>query len=154
MRILVVEDDDLKRKTLVQFIIERLGGVTLAEGRSFQSGMKEVVATTPDLILLDMSIPTFDHSPVEPGGRVRAFGGLDFLEELSRLEIETKVIVVSQFDSFGGGKETQTLEELCRRMKTEFPELFCGSVFYQSSETAWRAALSAQMTLLGLGRDA
>jgi DNA-binding NarL/FixJ family response regulator len=154
MRVLIVEDDDLKREGLLKVVIDKLGVVDVAQGTSFQSGLREVVQKVPDLILLDMSIPTFGHTRMESGGRVRPFGGYDFLFELDRREITTRVIVVTQFDSFGSGDEVQTLKEVSARMKIEFPELFVGAVFYQASESSWKRELSEFLAELGVGRNA
>jgi len=142
MKVLIVEDDGLKRRELVQFTIDRLGAVDVVQAASFSAGMSEVFKGVPDLILLDMSIPTFDHNATDGGGRPRPLGGYDFLFELDRLDVESRVIVVTQFESFGSGQETQTLAEVSVQMAAEFPRLFRGVVFYQASVAKWRADLS------------
>ncbi|WP_184546126.1 response regulator [Mucilaginibacter sp. FT3.2] len=140
-KILLVEDDEDKRKQLVNFINLKIPS-ELTEARSFQSGLKALKSQSFDLILLDMTMPTFDiNPPKEGGGRSQPFGGEMLLAEMVRREINTKVIVVTQFDLFGKGDEEITLKDLDVRLKERFPDNYLGAIPYRISYTSWEDAL-------------
>jgi len=54
-----------------------------------------ILAEVPDLVLLDMSMPTFDMTDKDKGGRHRGFGGRDILEDIARRGASTKVVIVT-----------------------------------------------------------
>lgn len=97
----------------------------------------------PDLVLLDMSMPTYDRTPEDQkGGRPRPFGGRDILKEVCRKCLSTKVIIVTQFAVLKDtGKEEKTLEELETTFEKDFPSHFLGTVFYRHSENSWQSPL-------------
>ena len=67
MRLLLVEDDEDKREQLLMFFDEHFT-FSVDEVRSFQSALKAIKTICYDLIILDMTIPTYDISPIEQGG--------------------------------------------------------------------------------------
>lgn len=149
MKILVIEDDAHKARQLAEFVKVE-AEVTPAESRSYQSGLRAVLADSPDIVLLDMSLPTYDVSRVETGGRSRPYAGREILTELKRKGIATKVVVVTQFESFGEGSEAMTLTELKRELGGEFATNYVGTVFYQPSESSWRQELRSLLARCGV----
>ena len=145
--ILLVEDDEDKRDQIISFIDERIPSI-LTEVRSFQSGLKAIKSNTFNLILMDMSMPTFDMSSSESGGRAQPFGGELLLFEMIRRGIMTKVIVITQFDLFGEGEEEISLKDLDIRLQTQFPDNYSGVVQYSISYTSWKEVLFNKITNL------
>ncbi|MGA9656531.1 MAG: hypothetical protein WBP56_24285 [Polyangia bacterium] len=141
MKILIIEDDPNKSRELMRFVREDLLQGDVTERRSYQSGLQAAVELKPRLILLDMSMPTYDISSLEKGGRPRPFSGYDILAELKRRNLAVGVVVVTQFESFGTGEETQSLDELAAKMGAEFEGRYWGTVFYEPSESGWRNKL-------------
>jgi len=141
MNTVVVEDDLNKLQQISELIRRELGNVELVERHSYQSGLKEIVRTRPDVAIVDMTMPTFDISPGEPGGRIRAYAGREILAEIERRGLPTKVIVVTQFETFfdQGGKVTLT--ELKSHLASQFPSNYVGTVYYNAAETSWRQEL-------------
>jgi len=138
--ILLVEDDEDKREQIISFLNAKVS-CNLTEVRSFQSGLKKLKLTTYDLILMDMSMPTFDISSSESGGRAQPFGGELLLFEMLRRNILTKVIVITQFNLFGEGDEEISLDDLNIRLKKQFPINYIGAVQYSISYTSWQDLL-------------
>ncbi|WP_459477360.1 response regulator [Clostridium saccharoperbutylacetonicum] len=134
MKILIIEDDDNKSEQISQYINNR-NDCELVIKKSYLSGIKEIFNGNHDLILLDMSMPTYDITPTEPGGRFRLFGGEDILREMKRKKIDGKAIVITQYDSFGDGEIT--LEELDERLYKQFPLIYLGLVYYNASISNW-----------------
>jgi CheY-like chemotaxis protein len=139
MNILLVEDDEDKREQLVSFIENEIN-CELTQVQSFQGGLKAIKTKHFDLILLDMTIPTFDITPVDGGGRSQPFGGEMLLHEMLRREIKTKVIVVTQFDIFGKGEDEITLKDLDFRLSQQFNN-YLGAVQYGIAYTGWKEVL-------------
>ncbi len=141
MNLLLIEDDPNKLRQLSDLIHESCSDVSLVERRSYQSGLQEALKGGVDLIVLDMSIPTYDISPLERGGRFRPFGGRELLHRLSRRGVSAKAIVVTQFDRFGEGSDVMTLDELRATMRAEFPGYYVDTIFYQPGSSEWRERL-------------
>jgi CheY-like chemotaxis protein len=141
VRILVVEDDDNKRTQLVDLISDSLPEVEICIARSFQSGLRSIIDGEIDLILLDMTMTTFDVSVDEDGGRPQAYAGREILRQMERREIVTPVVVVTQFDKFGAGSEELTLEELNEQLHEEHARIYRGAVYYNTSFTGWKREL-------------
>lgn len=148
MKILVIEDDHNKARKICEFLRE--SGVTdkVVEKRAYQSGLKEAVASEPDLIVLDMTMPTYEISPAEKGGRIRPYAGREILSALKRRQLRSKVVIVTQFESFGEGSEVLTLEQLRSHLSRDFPNNYLATVFYQPSESGWREKLEQVVTFV------
>ena len=140
MDILVVEDDENKLRQVSE-ILSCVQGINLVLKRSYQSGLKEISSNSYGLIVLDMSMPTYDKSSSEPGGRFRKFAGKEILAEINRRKISTKVLLVTAFDTFGEGSTFVTLKELDRKLSISYPNVYLGCVFYNASETNWSEEL-------------
>jgi len=147
MKILLVEDDEDKREDLSSFIKEKLTD-NFRIAKSIQSGKKALKEAKYDLILLDMTIPTFDVSPLEQGGRTQPFGGRILLAEMVRNRVETKVVVVTQFDLFGKGEEEITLQELDNQLKNSFPKIYYGAIHFSVSIIGWKDLLDKKIKSL------
>ena len=140
LNVLLVEDDEDKRLDLNEFITSELK-CSISEARSYQGALKALKGSSFDLILLDMTIPTFDVTPSDSGGRAQPFGGETLLFEMMRREITTKVIVVTQFDKFGEGKKEVLLKDLDLRLAQQFQANYLGAIQYGNSFEGWSDSL-------------
>lgn len=68
MDILLVEDDENKRAVISSFLLEYFPDTNLTAKFSLQSGVRSAIESTPDLVLLDMTLPNFDIGADETGG--------------------------------------------------------------------------------------
>ena len=141
MRILIVEDDQNKLKQLSSFIQKHRPQSDLVFQRAYQSGLAAVLSEAFDLVILDMSMPTYDQSPSETGGRQRAFAGKEILRQMQRKGIKAPVIVVTQFTRFGEGEEAISLTELVRELKgANFPN-YRATIYYSPEAANWETEL-------------
>ena len=86
----------------------------ITEKKSYKSGLKELINNGEDydFILMDMSMPNFDISEEEPdGGSHESFAGRDLLEQMKLREIESKVFIITQLDTFGESVNKLSLTE-------------------------------------------
>jgi len=140
LNILLVEDDEDKRLELNSFVKTQLQ-CQVSEARSYQGALKALKNKQFNLILLDMTIPTFDVTPTDSGGRAQPFGGEALLFEMMRREIPTKVIVVTQFDKFGEGAKEVLLKDLDLRLSQQFKANYLGAIQYGNSFEGWADSL-------------
>ena len=140
-KVILIEDDNKKTDDIKNFIDESYNGFILAVKGSYQSGLKELILNSYDLLLLDMSIPTWDKSPSESGGNYQKFGGYMILKEIVRKHKPVKTILISMFDDFGESDTSITLTQIDQALTDEFSSIYFGSVFYSSRETKWKTEL-------------
>lgn len=145
MKLLIVEDDENKRSQLNSFIEYYYPGLSIFNAYSIQKGLDFVFDEKIDLIILDMTLPTYDVTPDEPGGGTNIFGGCDFLSQLDRFDIKTPAIVVTQFEIFGSGTKTMTLEGLRALLEKEHSENCRGLIYYNASSETWMGELDCHL---------
>jgi CheY-like chemotaxis protein len=145
MRVLVVEDDPYKLQRLQAFVGDALRGADIIACKSYQSGLQEAIEGSPDIIVLDMSLPTYEVTATESGGRSRPFGGREILDEIKRKGQCPWVIVVTGLPSFGEGKEKMSLDQMKAILRVEFAGMYRGTIYYHASESEWQAALQREL---------
>ena len=87
VRILIIEDDKNKSSQVIERLNSQYSNLTFSEKRSFQQGVKSLRNSSFDLLLLDMTLPTFDIDTNSGGGKIRNFAGMEILEEMLQREI-------------------------------------------------------------------
>jgi CheY-like chemotaxis protein len=148
-KILIIEDDDRKRAHVNSVIRRATPNAVLTEARSYQSGLKTLLSTDFDLVVLDMTMPTFDLSSSETGGRVRPFAGRDLLEQLTRRGIPCRAVVVTGFEILGEGENQKTLSALDQELQALFPATYLGSIHYNPAATDWENRLASIVSAVG-----
>ena len=141
MNILLVEDDQHKSSQIISFLSNVLNSPSIVLKKSYQSGLKEIVVNKFDLILLDMQLPNFDIKTGEDGYKFRKTAGMDILEEIQRKEISCKVIVVTQFETFGEGEFYIDLNDLKHILESQFKDIYVSTIFYSPQNTLWQTNL-------------
>ncbi|VTS06148.1 response regulator transcription factor [Tuwongella immobilis] len=153
MRILLIEDDANKAEQIGNFVASILPDREMVVRRAFQSGLREAVLGAYGAILLDMTMPTYEVGPREPGGRERRYAGREILRQLERRSLRTPVIVITQYEQFEENGENVTLSELVSQLRNDYPAIFLGAVFYQASNTSWMDQLKSLLAPLGTKGD-
>ena len=144
MQVLLIEDDELKRGRVAEFVLSSVPGVQLRSARSVHSGVAAILAGKVDLVILDMSLPAFDPSADEDGGTRKTYGGREVLRQMEAHDIEAPVIVVTQFDQFGEGDRALSLAQLDDRLTEAHPN-YLGAVQYRSEFEGWKDALAKRI---------
>lgn len=138
---ILIEDDSKKIEDIKEYVTKQLGCEIFTVKESYQSGIREILQNDYDLLLLDMSIPTFDKTPVESGGSYEKFGGYKVLREIIRKKRPVKTILITMFDDFGESDLSITLSQIDQSLKQEFSNIYLGSVFYHARENKWQEDL-------------
>jgi CheY-like chemotaxis protein len=150
MRILVVEDDENKRTQIIGFMNGAMPGAEIVTAASYQSGVRGLLQASFDLILLDMTMRTYDVTSEEEGGRPQAYAGRSILRQMERRDIRTPVVLVTQFDRFGEANDPLTLEQVDQQLEREFPRIYRGAVYYNPAVAGWKEALARKIAALDL----
>lgn len=145
MKALIIDDTEYKIESLTGILAECAFISQVRVARSFQSGVHTVKDYRPDVVLLDMSLPTSERPSGELEGRTRIYGGREILAEMDFDELDARVIIVTQFDHFGEPPHSVTLETLLAQLQKSYPKLFVGGIYYSNVDTLWRHKL---LTLL------
>ena len=141
-RILIVEDDEPKLQQLQAFLSDFCEAYDLVIAKSLNTACKRIDEGEFSLILLDMSLPTFDGGKTTgASGRQRTLGGKDLLRYLWELEIPTPVYVITGFKDFPGDRGTVQLPELDNDLRDEFPENYRGHVYFTHSNDGWKGQI-------------
>lgn len=141
-RILLVEDNDYKRARVRGHLQDVCPQAVVDEARSFSSGCKLADETTYDLAIMDMSLPTHDRSPSETGGKFRALGGREIARKIMRRAQATRIVFVTQYDSFSDAKRSLTLTSLNDVLRAECRESYAGLIYFDTSKGTWKDQLT------------
>lgn len=151
MNILLVEDDNNKAAKIADVIKKEFDDVNLIIAKSYHSGMQILTDLNFDLLLLDMSMPTYDMDIGDVFNRHRNYAGEDFLYEMQDLNIKVTSIIITQYDVIGEGKNQTDAKQLNKRYLEEFQNFYVGMVKYDSSVSRWREDLINKIKEVKIG---
>lgn len=137
MKILIIEDD-INKLTALSTFLSQYHEIKFNHQTSYNSGLKALIAEKYDLLLLDMSMPIYDVTVRESGGRPLPLAGRDILFQLRRRKICLKSIVITQYEDFDG----LSLQDLDLELQREFPDIYIGFVYYNITQDGWKEKLS------------
>ena len=143
MRVLLVEDEDPKRRHIEAFLRTASPAVVFTTARSVRSALDSLTESKPDLVLLDMSLPTFDIGSNESGGRPQGFGGSELLRKMELEGVDCPVIVLTGYDAFNKAGEQVGLEELRQELAEDHPDIFLALLQFNSAYGDWQDRLRA-----------
>lgn len=144
-KILLIEDDQKKVDDIKSFIIDNYKNIDLTIKESYQSGLKEIMTNEFDLLMLDMSLPTWDLADYEGVGSFEKFGGFKIMKEMDRKKKIVKTILITMFDDFGESDSSITLNQIDEIFSTQFSQFYMGYVFYNSKESNWKEILALKL---------
>lgn len=149
MNILIIEDDQNKIKQIVEYVKTIYDSPSIIKRFSFQSGLKEIINSNFDIIILDMSMPTFDITENDSGGRPKPFAGREILRQMKRRNIKIPVIIVTQFERFGELSTEINLAELKEELYKNFLDNYLGTVYYNPALNSWKDELGEILVKIG-----
>lgn len=143
MRLLLVEDEAPKLANLKDFLRKGYPKFEVATAKSVRSAVDALRAHDADfaMVILDMSLPTFDIQNNESGGTPQGFGGLEVMRFMDRRGTNIPVIVVTAYTAFDEGSLTLGLDDLRNKLLAEYPGAFRALVYYNVVYNTWTAEL-------------
>lgn len=143
MLIYIVEDDPLKAESLSVFMKAADATAKIDIFRSYHSGLSAIMERKPDLLILDMTLPTYDRSPATRAGRIRPLGGYELLRKVRLHDASVHAIVVTMLESFGDGDEEVSYDDMTKTCRSDFDGMFLGSVYFQLGTSNWQVELKS-----------
>lgn len=151
MQILIAEDDEPKLMKLRSFLQKEFSGSTIEAAKSVTSTLASIRVRKPDVLILDMSLPTFEIALGERGGRPQDYGGLAVMEFMEFEDLLAPVVMVTQYEAFPGDNgANRTLEEIAAEASDNHPSMFKGLIYYSSVENTWEEQLKKAIISLCL----
>lgn len=142
MRIVIAEDDDPKYQRILGVISSNFPDAVIVAAPAANAALNALRAETPDLLVLDMSLPTFEVGRGEPGGRPQDFGGLEVMDHMDVEGIVCPTVIVTQHEGFPLAKgEVASRTEVTSMAQAEHPDTFIGLVYYRSVANDWESEL-------------
>jgi len=151
LKILVVEDEAPKLEHIDRFLSQTGVNSSICFAHSVNAALDALDDVVPDLILLDMSLPTFDVNDREDGGRPQGFGGIEILRHISMSEIKCATIIITGYEAFPReGEGPVELSQLREELNTEFPSILKGVLHYNSTYDEWKTELVRVLRNVGV----
>src|ERR1700730_5286294 len=138
IHLLLVEDEDPKRRHIASFVKEVMPDAQLKTARSVRSALDSLDEQVPDLLILDMSLPTFDVGGSEGGGRPQGFGGLELMRNMELEEIACPVVVLTGYEAFTKAGGQVGLDALNAELTAAHPSIFKGLFHFNSAYGDWK----------------
>lgn len=143
--ILIIEDSEAKLLSVSNTLHNLLPDVKVEVAKSVKSGINAVRRSDFDLIIADMSLPTFDVESREKGGTPRPFGGIEVFDNLQRLKKTIPIIVVTSYPILIDGNTSTSLPDLDVRLRSKYESIYKGYVYFDSAYSTWEQDLIKQI---------
>ena len=142
MNVLIIEDDPQKAERVLAVVKLASPDAVVDICRSYQSALRFFEQERDvALVILDVSLPTFDPDPEVRHGRPRPLGGYDIMRKMKRIRKLPAVVILTALENFGSSTQQYSFEQLNQKCKEEFPDNFRGAIYYSQSRTTWRDQL-------------
>lgn len=132
MKVLVIEDNPNKLSQIKEFLNEYYHYPEIEETYSFNGGKTKIYQDTWELILLDMSLPTYNITHTEYGGDKKPVAGKNLMKRMLNRKIYTPVVIITQFETFDDDRIS--LESLNQEFSEKFGNIWKGTVFYGNDD--------------------
>ncbi len=139
MRVLVIEDDEFKAADILRAIEELDRAIETERAASVTSALRKITTEDFDLLVLDMSLPTFDLSGPGGGGSPQGQGGVEVLRLAKWLGKDTPVVVVTQYPDIEIDGREAPLSVAAARLSTRFEVDVKLCILYEFDSDVWRS---------------
>ncbi len=138
MKILLIEDDKYKCEDIKSNIENSFSDVIVDTVRSYKTGVMNSLFGNYDLLLVDMTLPTYDGESGYGYGDSLKNGGEMIVNEVYDEGKIVKIAIVTQYETFDG----ETLEVVEKRLARLCGENYLGCVKYCSYKEDWKEPLN------------
>lgn len=142
LKLLLIEDDEMKRQMVIGTISKEFSDSTVKTVNSVRTAIDTLTRSSFDLVVADMSLPTFDIEIRERGGTPRPFGGIEIFDYLERIERRVPVLVVTSYPALTDGKKSLSVRDLEQQLRMDYPVNFAGIVYFDSAYSDWEREMT------------
>lgn len=142
-RILLIEDYEEKANNILAFLRLEFPDFQVNHCTSYNSAQEEIFEHGSEytLILLDMSMSTYDLNTDVSGGLPEPAAGQYLLEGMFLRQITTPVIIVTMYNVFG----RKQLDAFDIELKENYPQNYKSYIYYSSQKNDWKNELKKQI---------
>lgn len=142
-KILLIEDYEEKANNILAFLKSEFPNFQINHRTSYNSAQEEIFehGSEYSLILLDMSMSTYDLTADVSGGLPEPSAGQYILEGMFLRQITTPVIIVTMYNVFG----RKQLEAFDIELKENYPQNYKSYVYYSSQKNDWKNELKIKI---------
>ncbi|WP_027318231.1 hypothetical protein [Bacteroides graminisolvens] len=139
-KILLVEDLPQKADNIKSLLKLEFPEIEIEERSSYHTAIEEIYRNYNKyfVVLLDVSMSTYDAGVEENGGIPEALAGKMILDGMYLRDIPVKVKVMTMYESFDG----KSIQELDKELREDSPENYDGYIFFSFQKSDWRKQLS------------
>lgn len=141
MNIAIIEDNIHKRNKITSFLESNFENIYYLEASSYSSGINLIENNSFDFLILDMTMPTYDITKIDSGGRFRTEGGKEILKRLKRKNKLLPFIILTQYSTFSETTGVKNLETMKNEIENLFPDYFKALIFYDTTSISWKEEL-------------
>lgn len=139
MNALLIEDDEFKAADIAKVLSEHSPPLVVQRAMSVSAALKAITSESFGLIVLDMSLPTFELSGPGGGGSPQSQGGLEVLRLATRLENQSSFIIVTQYPDIEINGREIPLTSAPRMLRSRFGLKIKTCILYEFDRDAWRS---------------
>ncbi|ELF1048475.1 hypothetical protein RM768_003474 [Enterobacter asburiae] len=144
MKILIADDNIYKQDILNAYIKNKFPDADISQSYSFNSTRKQIFENVFSLILLDMTMPTFDSndkSATVSESRNRPLAGKEIISSMAYRKLYSPVILVTQFEVFGRHNQLTSIDDIFDEINGLYPDIIKGSVLFDFQSDSWKSKL-------------
>lgn len=145
MLILIADDESPKLSSVRSWLEVFAPHAKVIVSRSVRTTIDVLIEQRPSIVILDMSLPTFDVGAGESGGRPQGFGGIEVLRHIDFHGLSPKVIVVTQYEAFHDNGKQVDLTELAATLRGEHSGVFVDCIYYNAVSDDWKVKLGVSL---------
>lgn len=146
MKVLLVEDDEFKAADIVKVLADSLPTAEVTRATSVTSAMRAIASDSFTLVILDMSLPTFELSGPGGGGSPQGQGGLEILRLARRLKNSSFFFVVTQYPDIEIDGDEVPLPIASKALRSRFELDVRACLLYEFDGDSWRISLRSYLS--------
>lgn len=143
--VLVIEDDEFKATDILRLVREVIDDAMVNRAASVTSALRAITSGKFDLVIMDMSLPTFDLSGPGGGGSPQGQGGVEILRLARRLGTLSPFVVVTQYPDIDINGDNVPLEQAAKRLSDRFGLCVQACLPYEFDSDDWQDDFRASL---------
>ena len=142
MVILIADDLEDKQFALKRVINEHFKGAEIIQTYALNSTLKKIMQERVDLILLDMTMPTYENEDLQlPTNALRTLAGKDLISKMAYRGIMVPTIIVTAFEVFGRHDSIENINSILDELQRDYPNIVKGGVLFDVQSDSWKLDL-------------
>lgn len=146
MKILIVEDDDYKRDSVIKLLQENGENLFISHVNSIYGAIQDLIHNDfgYDFIILDMSLPSHSAKPGEGTPISLPTGGLEVIYELLDQSLfNMPIVVLTQYPDIMINNIAWPIDECTDKLKQEFNLKNLTAIYYDDSaaDPKWKKSV-------------